>query len=78
MGSWRCVWVNDQVPLDEYGAPLLPFAPVTPKVLPKPAGKQPASASAGKPSGASGKQLVPSPAKIVYLWPVLLCKVRVM
>lgn len=61
LGAWRCIWVNDQIPVDATGSPLLPFSPLMPKpVMQKPGVKQPTTATM----------------KTVQLWPLLICKVK--
>ncbi|KAL4710842.1 hypothetical protein ACJJTC_016126 [Scirpophaga incertulas] len=60
LGAWRCVWVNDQVPVDVNGSPLLPFAPIMTNVPPaKGGGKAPVATVT---------------ASAVQLWPLLICK----
>ncbi|KAJ8730367.1 hypothetical protein PYW07_017405 [Mythimna separata] len=59
LGAWRCVWVNDQVPVDTSGSPLLPFSPLLTHPPPKPGSTRiPPPVSAG----------------VIYLWPLLLTK----
>ncbi|KAJ0176966.1 hypothetical protein K1T71_006975 [Dendrolimus kikuchii] len=59
LGSWRCVWVSDQVPVDATDSPLLPFSPLLSRAPAKPGTKQ-------------APAMVTS--NVVYLWPLLLCK----
>ncbi|CAH1645748.1 unnamed protein product [Spodoptera littoralis] len=40
LGTWRCVWVSDYVPVDSNGAPLLPFSPLLTHPPGKPGSKQ--------------------------------------
>ncbi|CAH0701451.1 unnamed protein product [Spodoptera exigua] len=59
LGAWRCVWVNDYVPVDSNGAPLLPFSPL----MTHPPGKP------------GSKHVPPAvTASVIYLWPLLLTK----
>nr|XP_049699954.1 uncharacterized protein LOC110378241 [Helicoverpa armigera] len=59
LGTWRCVWVSDQVPVDTSGSPLLPFSPLLTHAPTKPGSKQaPQTVTAG----------------VVFLWPLLLTK----
>ncbi|XP_028028057.1 uncharacterized protein LOC114241421 [Bombyx mandarina] len=59
LGAWRCVWVNDQVPVDATSAPLLPFSPLMNRIPSKPGSKlAPTTVTAN----------------VVHLWPLLICK----
>ncbi|KAG7303067.1 hypothetical protein JYU34_013091 [Plutella xylostella] len=58
IGAWRCVWVNDLVPTDKEGHPLLPFHPII----------KPLTSRIVK------INLPPSSGGTVALWPLLLCK----
>ncbi|RVE45950.1 hypothetical protein evm_009423 [Chilo suppressalis] len=68
LGAWRCVWVNDQVPVDANDSPLLPFSPLMTNT--------PATTVAVVPSKSSAKTTVVTAitSPVVHLWPLLICK----